>query len=95
MLDLRWVAPLPTEDLLRRAGEVDRVLVVDETRRSGGVGEAVVAALVDGGYAGRVALVASRDSLVPLGPAASAVLVPEPDVVAALAALARDREEVR
>ncbi|GAB3880186.1 hypothetical protein GCM10029964_034020 [Kibdelosporangium lantanae] len=34
VLDLRWISPLPVEDILANAG--DRVLVVDETRRTGG-----------------------------------------------------------
>src|SRR5262249_12571407 len=44
VLDLRWLAPLPVEDLLREADATGRVLVVDETRRSGGVSEAVITA---------------------------------------------------
>jgi 2-oxoisovalerate dehydrogenase E1 component len=53
------------------------VLVVDETRRTGGVGEGIVAALADGGYVGLVRRVASADSFIPLGPAAQRVLVDE------------------
>ena len=52
VMDLRWLAPLPAEDILREATMTGRVLVADETRRSGGVSEAVVAALVDGGFTG-------------------------------------------
>ena len=47
VVDLRWLAPLPVEDILREANETGRVLVVDETRRTGGVSEGIVAALVD------------------------------------------------
>ena len=83
VLDLRWLAPLPVEDLLREAGATGRVLVVDETRRTGGVSEGVLAALVDAGFAGRMARVASRDSIVPLGDAARLVLVSEDDVLRA------------
>ena len=49
VLDLRWLAPLPVDDVLREATATGRVLVVDETRHTGGVGEGVVAALVDAG----------------------------------------------
>ncbi|MGO0576444.1 dehydrogenase E1 component subunit alpha/beta [Ornithinimicrobium panacihumi] len=84
LLDLRWIAPLPEADLLRRAAAYPAVLVVDETRRSGGVSEGVLAALADGGYAGRVARVCSVDSVIPLGPAAATVLLSEEDVVAGL-----------
>ena len=85
VLDLRWLAPLPEEALNEVARGFDSVLVVDETRRSGGVSEAVVTALVDGGYRGRVSRVTSADSFVPLGPAADTVLLSEDDIVAAAA----------
>jgi 2-oxoisovalerate dehydrogenase E1 component len=59
------------------------VLVVDETRASGGVGEGVVAGLVESGYPGALARVASADSYVPLGPASMHVLLTEDEVLAA------------
>ncbi|WP_230462778.1 thiamine pyrophosphate-dependent enzyme [Micromonospora sp. CP22] len=77
VVDLRWLAPLPVADLIREATVTGRVLVVDETRRSGGVGEGVIAALVDAGYVGAARRVAAVDSFVPLGPAARQVLVSE------------------
>ena len=77
VLDLRWIAPLPVDDLLREAASTGRVLVADETRHSGGVGEGVITALVENGYAGRIARVASTDSFVPLGDAANLVLLSE------------------
>jgi 2-oxoisovalerate dehydrogenase E1 component len=80
VVDLRWLSPLPTADLVREAAATGRVLIVDETRRSGGVGEGVLAALVDGGFVGAARRVASADSFVPLGPAAQQVLVTE-DVI--------------
>ena len=80
VLDLRWLSPLPVEDLLREAEVTGRVLVVDETRRAGGVGEGVVTELVENGYDGRIARVAAQDSFVPLGPAANLVLVQEEDI---------------
>jgi 2-oxoisovalerate dehydrogenase E1 component len=83
VLDLRWLAPLPIEDLLREANATGRVLVVDETRRSGGVSEAVVTALVDGRFGGSVARVTSQDSYIPLGDAALQVLLSEQTIEAA------------
>jgi len=80
VVDLRWLAPLPADDLLREARLTGRVLVVDETRRTGGVSEGVVTALADAGYAGLVTRVTSEDSFVPLGPAANAVLLDEPTI---------------
>ena len=83
VFDLRWLAPLPERQLLTEAERTGRVLVVDETRRSGGVSEGVITALVDGGFGGRIARVAAADSYVPLGDAANLVLVSEPEIEAA------------
>jgi 2-oxoisovalerate dehydrogenase E1 component len=83
VLDLRWVSPLPVSDLVREATATGRVLVVDETRKSGGVGEGVLAALVDAGFTGTMARVASKDSFVPLGDAATLVLLSEAEIEAA------------
>ena len=83
IVDLRWLAPLPVEDILREANLTGHVLVVDETRRTGGVSEGVIAELVDAGFAGKVARVASKDSFVPLGDAARLVLVSEDEIEAA------------
>ena len=77
VVDLRWLSPLPVADLVREAAATGRVLIVDETRRSGGVGEGVLAALVDGAFVGSVRRVAAADAPVPLGPAAQQVLVGE------------------
>jgi 2-oxoisovalerate dehydrogenase E1 component len=80
VVDLRWLAPLPAEDVLHEARATGRVLIVDETRRTGGVAEGVVTALVDAGYRGTISRVTSEDSFVPLGQAAEAVLLDEPTI---------------
>jgi 2-oxoisovalerate dehydrogenase E1 component len=83
VLDLRWLVPLPVGDLLREASVTGRVLVVDETRRSAGVSEGVLAALVDGGFTGTMSRVTSEDCFIPLGPAAAHVLLAEDEIEAA------------
>ena len=75
VLDLRWLAPLPAEDILREARATGRVLIADETRRTGGVSEGVLAVLADDRFGGWVRRVTSEDSFVPLGDAADAVLL--------------------
>ncbi|QGN35188.1 thiamine pyrophosphate-dependent enzyme [Microlunatus sp. Gsoil 973] len=75
VLDLRWLSPLPVEDILAAAVTTGRVLVVDETRHSGGVGEGVVTALVEHGFHGAIARVAGQDSIIPLGSASDHVLL--------------------
>lgn len=83
VVDLRWLSPLPVEDMLREADATGRVLIVDETRRSAGVGEGVLAELLDRGYTGAVQRVASADSFIPLGDAALQVLLSEETIEAA------------
>ncbi|WP_084529920.1 alpha-ketoacid dehydrogenase subunit alpha/beta [Nocardia crassostreae] len=83
VLDLRWLAPLPVDELLDNARATGRVLIADETRRSGGISEAVCAALLDAGFDGPIARVTSEDSFVPLGPAANTVLLDEDRIEAA------------
>jgi len=83
VVDLRWLVPLPLDDVLREARATGRLLVVDETRRSGGVSEGVLAGMVDAGFTGAMARVCAEDSFVPLGAAADLVLLQQPDVEAA------------
>jgi 2-oxoisovalerate dehydrogenase E1 component len=90
VVDLRWLAPLPMEEVLREAKASGRTLVVDETRRTGGVGAGIVAELLDAGYAGRLTRVASKDSFIPLGDAARLVLLSEDEIEAAALALLED-----
>jgi 2-oxoisovalerate dehydrogenase E1 component len=90
VVDLRWLAPLPVDEILREATATGRTLVVDETRRTAGVGEGIVAELVDAGYAGRLARVSSKDSFVPLGDAARLVLLSEDEIEAAALRLLDD-----
>lgn len=87
VFDLRWLSPMPIGAMVEHALDVGRVVVVDETRRSGGVGEAIVSGLSEAGFRGPIARVAATDSYVPLGRAADLVLVGEQDVVDAVRSL--------
>ncbi|HET7668041.1 MAG TPA: transketolase C-terminal domain-containing protein, partial [Mycobacterium sp.] len=89
VVDLRWLAPLPVDDMIREANTTGRVLIVDETRTTGGVGEGVLAALLEYGFSGAVERVASKDSFIPLGDAALTVLLSEETIEAAAVKLAR------
>jgi 2-oxoisovalerate dehydrogenase E1 component len=89
VLDLRWLAPLPAGDLMRAATATGAVLVADETRRSGGVSEGVLAALTDAGFSGPMDRVTSEDSFIPLGEAAMTVLLSQQAIEAAARRLLR------
>jgi 2-oxoisovalerate dehydrogenase E1 component len=90
ILDLRWLAPLPVDDILREANATGKVLIVDETRRTGGVSEGVTAALVDEHFTGSIARVTSEDSFIPLGYAARLVLLSEDSIEYAARKLTSD-----
>jgi 2-oxoisovalerate dehydrogenase E1 component len=80
VLDLRWLLPLPIEDIARHAEEIGNLVVVDETRHSAGVGEGVVTGVVARGYRGPIERIAAWDTFIPLGEAAHTVLVGEHDI---------------
>ena len=74
VLDLRWLAPLPLEWVAEHARASGKLLVVDECRRSGGLGEAVMAGVAERAPKVESALVAAEDCFIPLGPAMYEVL---------------------
>lgn len=85
IVDLRWIAPLPEDEIRRHAGECRAVLVVDECRRSGNVGEAITAVIAeDAALPDRpIARVTSADSFIPLAGAANLVLLQEEEILEA------------
>jgi 2-oxoisovalerate dehydrogenase E1 component len=89
IVDLRWIAPLPEEEIRRHASECRAVLVVDECRRSGNVGEAISAVVAEEPQLRDrpLARVASADSFVPLAAAANLVLLQEEEILEAALAL--------
>jgi 2-oxoisovalerate dehydrogenase E1 component len=87
VVDLRWLAPLPIEDVVREATATGRLLIVDETRRTGGVSEGLVTGVLEAGFDGRLARVTARDCVVPAGPAAALVLLSERKIASTARAL--------
>jgi len=78
VVDLRWLKPLDIEALARHASECAGVVVFDEGRPDGGIGEAVVTALVEAGLADRpVRRLTGADCYIPLGDAANLILATE------------------
>ena len=89
VVDLRWLVPLNDAFIAAQARTARRILVLDEGRRSAGVGEGVITAIVEGGCgATPIQRVAGADTFTPLASAALLVLPGEADVVAAAQALA-------
>ncbi|WP_207063790.1 alpha-ketoacid dehydrogenase subunit alpha/beta [Motiliproteus sp. SC1-56] len=93
VIDLRWLAPLNEAAILAAVAPCQHLLIVDECRRTGSVGEQLVTL-----FAERVsplpalARVTAEDSFIPLGRAATATLPSRDAIVdAALALLNRER----
>ncbi len=82
VVDLRWLSPLPSAGLAAALEGVGRVLFVDETRRSGGVAEALMAwgaEYLDVPFARLTA----EDSFIATGPAYAATMPSAEGIVAA------------
>jgi 2-oxoisovalerate dehydrogenase E1 component len=82
VVDLRWLQPLNLDLVEREALHTGRLLVVDECRRSGGPGEAILAGVAERcGGAVTCSLLAGEDCFIPLGPAMDVVLPNEERIV--------------
>lgn len=89
VVDLRWLVPLNDGFIAAQAASAKRVLVVDEGRKSAGVGEGVITALAEAGLGGLpMRRVVGADTFTPLAGAAFLVLPGDDDIVAAAAELA-------
>jgi 2-oxoisovalerate dehydrogenase E1 component len=85
VVDLCWISPLNTAAIAEHASSCARVLVVDEGRKTGGVGEAVVTAVAEGcDPVPPIDRVVGMDTYIPLGPAAELVMPCEEQIVAAV-----------
>ncbi len=84
VVDLRWLQPLNTHAIAKHAGECARIIVVDEGRRSAGVGEGVITAITESGFGAKpLQRVVGADTYTPLAGAAFAVIPADADIVAA------------
>ena len=90
VVDIRWLSPLPEDAIVAAVSRSARVLVVDETRRTGGVAEALMALLTE-----RTALpherLTAQDSFIATGPAYGATMPSADDIVAAARRKVGDR----
>ena len=82
VIDLRWLAPLPAEDLLDAVAGCKNILIVDECRRTGGQSEGLVTFFQENGVA--VNRIAAEDSFIATGPAYAASLPSADQIVAKL-----------
>jgi len=86
VIDMRWLSPLPIETLVAAVRGARRILIVDETRRSGGVAEALMALFTERTDVPHARLTA-EDSFIATGPAYAATMPSADSIVRAAEAL--------
>lgn len=73
VIDMRWLSPMPSDALIAAVKGAKRILIVDETRRSGGVAEALMALFSERTDIPHARLTA-EDSFIATGPAYAATM---------------------
>ncbi|MEM7700759.1 MAG: thiamine pyrophosphate-dependent enzyme [Pseudomonadota bacterium] len=86
VIDTRWLSPLPEAALIEAIEGARNVLIVDETRRSGGVAEAMMALFAENGVRS-MARVTATDSFIATGPAYGATMPSRESIIEAAKAL--------
>ena len=86
IVDMRWLSPLPTDALIAAVQGCKTILIVDETRHSGGVAEALMALFAERNAA-KTARLTANDSFIATGPAYAATMPSADDIVSAATAL--------
>jgi len=86
VVDLRWLQPFDLDTLCDEAVASGRLLIVDEGRKTGGVSEAIVAALVEelprrDAPLPRIVRYCGEDTYIPLGPSWKYVLPDEEGII--------------
>ena len=74
VVDLRWLVPLNEDAIVTIAGKCRSILIVDECRRTGSLGEELMTLLVERGVTARAVRVTAENSFIPLAAAANLVL---------------------
>ena len=86
IIDARWLSPLPTQALLAATKGCRHILIVDETRHSGGIAEALMALFAESSVA-KTARLTATDSFIATGPAYAATLPSTQALIAAAQSL--------
>ena len=86
IIDMRWLSPLPTQALLAATKGCRHILIVDETRHSGGIAEALMALFAESSAA-KTARLTATDSFIATGPAYAATLPSTQALIAAAQSL--------
>lgn len=83
VIDLRWIAPVDMDKLIKEIGASKKLLVVEECRKTGSLSEFLVSSLVEKMEAlPKIKVVAADDCFIPLGKAAAAGLPKKEEILA-------------
>ncbi len=82
IVDTRWLSPLPKDALTAAVRGCKHILIVDETRHSGGVAEALMAHFHEVSPA-KLARLTATDSFIATGPAYAVTMPSSADIIAA------------
>ncbi|MEM8774028.1 MAG: thiamine pyrophosphate-dependent enzyme [Pseudomonadota bacterium] len=88
IIDMRWLSPLPKQALSQATKSCEHILIVDETRHSGGVAEALMAHFHETATA-RLARLTAEDSFIATGPAYAATMPSKESITDAALALVK------
>ena len=82
VIDLRWLAPINYEGLIRSIEKCKNILIVDECRKTGCHGEGILAELLSvlNGKS-KIELHAAKDSFIPLGVSATSTLPSKKSII--------------
>ncbi len=83
IVDLRWLHPLSEEAILEAAAPCERILIVDECRRSGSLSEKLMTMLAEAGRGDASSRLTAEDCFIALGPAAEVTLPSKDSIIAA------------
>ena len=84
VIDLRWIAPVDMDKVVKEIGSSKKVLVVEECRKTGSFSEYLVSALVEKmDSLPKIKVVAADDCFIPLGQASAAGLPKKEEILAA------------
>jgi 2-oxoisovalerate dehydrogenase E1 component len=83
IIDLRWLHPLNETAIVAAVAECARILIIDESRRSGSLSERLMTILTEAGRGDAVSRLTAEDCFIPLGPAAELVLPGKESIIQA------------
>jgi 2-oxoisovalerate dehydrogenase E1 component len=89
IIDTRWLSPLPKAALTAAVQGCKHILIVDETRHTGGVAEGLMAHFHEAASGAKLARLTAQDSFIATGPAYAATMPSSADILQAAKGLVR------